>query len=783
LTTSPKIRLFFVLALFAILPLLAFPEIIFNQQTLYWSDLSWMHYPRHIFAAAEWLAGRVPLWDPYQHAGLPFLAESQVGALYPFSAVFLSPFSPSLELSAFILLHFTLAAGFTFALARRLGLAVAPAVVAGLSFGFGGFLMAQVANLNIMTGAVWLPLILLGLIEATRRRSWPAALLAGLPLALQIFTAQPQIVFYSLLTAAGYTLYRLVADFFGQNSARRGDTGYALRTATLALAVVVSGLLLAAPQWLATLELQQLSVRSQEKGLGFLTRNSLPPVMLLNLLLPGIFGNNVVGFSGGDPFQEDFIYIGLMPLLLLFFSPAQRHRREFWFFMGLLAGGLLLALGGHTPLYQLVIQHLPGFALFRIPARWLMVVNLALAVLAGWGFQTVLDKGITQRQLAAVVAAGLLAVGGCGVAWLWRDSLAADSKLWTAFFRVGYASHAANRALLAGLPWLTAPVFLLVTNVAAAVAVLAAWAWQKVPPAVFSGAVIGLVCLDLVAAGGTTINPTQPASWWQQLSGGARFVVDNVGAARVFPLGMGSERAATSHLGHYFPSVYRVRSAGGHGSSLMLARMSEFLHGVNPVPAIKVLGVRYLLTEGAMGADVAGTFPPAYSDQTSYVYENKTALPRVFVVHRLLQAKTPTETLRYLDGAEFQPEQTVVLETEAPLPPPGVPAGPSTAMIEAENPQHIEITVDAAADGYLVLLDTFYPGWQVTVDGQPAPIYRADYIARAVFVSTGKHAVVFDYRPFWFRLGVGLAVGFGLIVGFATIVARQKQGRELIAPD
>jgi len=139
--------------------------------------------------------------------------------------------------------------------------------------------------------------------------------------------------------------------------------------------------------------------------------------------------------------------------------------------------------------------------------------------------------------------------------------------------------------------------------------------------------------------------------------------------------------------------------------------------------------------------------------------------------------------LRYLAGAGFQPEQTVVLETEASLPPPGVPAGPSTAVIGAENPQHLEITVDAAADGYLVLLDTFYPGWQATVDGQPAPIYRADYIARAVFVSAGKHAVVFDYRPFWFWLGVGLAVGFGLIVVFTTIVARQKQSRKLITPD
>ena len=59
--------------------------------------------------------------------------------------------------------------------------------------------------------------------------------------------------------------------------------------------------------------------------------------------------------------------------------------------MLLLFGGVLLAMGRYTPLYEYVIQYLPGFALFRIPARWLVVANLALGLdetdglpLSGW---------------------------------------------------------------------------------------------------------------------------------------------------------------------------------------------------------------------------------------------------------------------------------------------------------------------------------------------------------------------------------------------------------------
>ena len=132
--------------------------------------------------------------------------------------------------------------------------------------------------------------------------------------------------------------------------------------------------------------------------------------------------------------------------------------------------------------------------------------------------------------------------------------------------------------------------------------VFALYAAQRVSTNTFDRLIIIVLSVDLIVAGGTTINPTQPDSWWRQLSGGARHVLDRGGQERVFPLGMGSERLAVSHLGHYFPSVYQVRSAGGHGSSLMLQRTQDFLDRAHPVQAIRVLGVRFILTEGRMGA-------------------------------------------------------------------------------------------------------------------------------------------------------------------------------------
>lgn len=777
--------LLWTLGLYLILPFLAFPEIIFGGQTLYRTDISWIHYPGHIFMANEWLAGRVPLWDPYRQGGMPMLAEPQIGVLYPLRILFLSPLSPSLELSLFILLHFPLAALFTYILARSLGLSQTAATLAGLVFGFGGFLMAQVSNVNIMTGAVWLPLALYAMIRATRQRSWLAAMLAGLPLALQTLTAHSQIIFYTLLTVAGYGLYRLAVDFLAGPPPFRHNLRYALQTGLLVAAAIVTGLLLAAPQLLPSSELLQFTLRSQDRGLELLTENSLHPLMWLNLLLPGAFGNNVVGFKGGDPFQEVFTYAGFLPLLLAGFGLGAWRRPGQRFFILLLAGAIVLALGDHTPLYRYVIQYLPGFDLFRIPARWLMVVTLALAVLAGFGLDTLREKGLSRRTLALLLGGGLLLglglvlIGGGSGDLLARSSQLNEpyGKLASAFLSKAFTSNPIyqERLLLRWAFGLNTPAFLLLANLVATSILLSLWTMRRISGPTFAGLTLLAVSLDLLLAGGTAINPVRPEERWQVLSGGARYVLDHVGGARVFPLSVSGEDEAVRNLGQYFPSAYSVHSASGYSSPLKLARYETFLDEADPVQAIQVLAVRYLLTEGQMGADVAATYPLVYSDAHSYVYENKQPLPRAFVVHAAVRAGSPAEALAHFQRRTLDPRQTVVLESQPEETPPALTpvnvAATSTAEIIAENPQQLEIEASLSADGYLVLLDTFFPGWEATVDRQPTPIYRADYLGRAVFIPAGEHTIRFEYRPRSFRVGVGLAL-FTLIVLGGVIMTR-----------
>jgi uncharacterized membrane protein YfhO len=89
-------------------------------------------------------------------------------------------------------------------------------------------------------------------------------------------------------------------------------------------------------------------------------------------------------------------------------------------------------------------------------------------------------------------------------------------------------------------------------------------------------------------------------------------------------------------------------------------------------------------------------------------------------------------------------------------------------------PGDVEIAARLTRPGFLVLTDTFYPGWRAEVGGQRVRLLRADYVFRAVALGAGEHRVVFRYRPWWrvwvWVLSVG---GLGLAVGLAPAVCRR----------
>jgi hypothetical protein len=143
----------------------------------------------------------VPLWDPYLFAGVPFLANSQVGALYPPSWLYL--LGPVSRVYAIlVVVHVWLLALGVYLLGRiSLGLRPAGAGLAAICVAFGGFTGGMVGHLNQLEAFAWLPLAVLVVERAAVRASWRLSLLAAVPFALIVLAGHSQILYFALVVA------------------------------------------------------------------------------------------------------------------------------------------------------------------------------------------------------------------------------------------------------------------------------------------------------------------------------------------------------------------------------------------------------------------------------------------------------------------------------------------------------------------------------------------------------------------------------------------------------
>ncbi|HSM57224.1 MAG TPA: YfhO family protein [Candidatus Sulfomarinibacteraceae bacterium] len=366
------------LLVLAILLALFFGALLFSNRILARGDTFLYFYPYWEAAAAALRAGRAPLWNPSLFMGAPFLANSQVGFFYPLNWPLWWLLETPFAASASIFLHLLVAAGGAYALARRaLDLSRSGAWAAALLFAAGGYVTAQVEHINQLQGMAWLPWLLLTadwtLAGDNRRRLRGSLLLAAL-FALQLLAGHTQSVFISGLGVLIWLLLRAPSRL------RRGGTSLLKQAVDLVWPLVLGALLalaLAAVQLAPTLALMAQSSRQGGLPLNEALSFSLHPLLLGQSLLPHL---------GQSLFTE---YVAFAPLTayLLAAVGAWGWRRQPRVLapLGLAIGGFLLALGRFNPLY-ILLASMPGFNLFRAPARWLLLYALGVALLAAVGW-------------------------------------------------------------------------------------------------------------------------------------------------------------------------------------------------------------------------------------------------------------------------------------------------------------------------------------------------------------------------------------------------------------
>jgi hypothetical protein len=698
-----------------------------------------------------------------------------------------------------LIVYYFVGAVAVYLLLADLGAARGAAALGGLVFALTPNLIAVGAHGHgsqlVNSGLLPVALLALHRFLARGRGSWLALL--ALTLGAQILRGHVQIAYYTWLTLALYFVYFLL-------DRRRGGTTFRLAPGPAAAGVglgLLLGALLGAVLALPVVAYTPYSIRGGGATGGvtfeYATGWSLALGELSTLLVPSALGFGGETYWGTMPFTDyPNAYVGIVTLLfavLAFRGAAGRARQPGLavavFFLALAVFALLVALGKHFFLYDLLFRFLPYWKKFRVPVMILLLAQLAAAGLFALGLTRVLAVARAGGQAAARLGRGLGAAALVSLVLLVVVLIAGEAfrDRYSAAFRaspriaaqlarapeVGRAlgARAAARAhqdLVKNLALLAA---------AGAVSSLLLKGRLRSGPAV--GAIALLAAVDLVPIGQEIMAPliTARADLVQPTAPDdlVTFLRAQPGPFRVYPI----EEFRTNRF-----ATFGLASVGGYHAAKPRAYQEfmdafgletlEIFSHPDRYRLLDLLNVRYLLTAAEIGANPRFTLA---HDGPIKAYENRMAGPRAFVVGAAEVVPTTEGALARLADPGFDLRQRAVVASAVEQL--GGTATTGTAEVRELELNRVVVDVVATGPALLVLGELYDPGWQARVDGQPVPVVRTDHIFRGVRVESGAHQVEFRYVAPGLRFGLALSIAAAVaILGlFVVSLGRARLGR------
>jgi hypothetical protein len=765
------------LTLLTVAPLLLFWRWVVLGEVLYWGTTMLQFWPWRQLVKESLLAGSWPLWNPLVGNGAPLLANHQSAVFYPLNWLYLlAPVEHGLTFS--VVLHLVIAGGSMYFYGLHLGLRSFPATIAALSYMFSGYIAGRTQFVVMVNAAAWLPLLLLLGDRLATRRTATAAVWLGVVLALQFLAGHAQLWFYSLILLGAYTLYRS-----RQESASLRGMGY---TGALLTGAVAVALLLSAIQILPTAEYVTQSPRSTGAERYEALTYSFWPWRFITLFAPDFFGSPAQGnYWGYATYWEDHAYIGMLPTVLALAAllyhflgklttgpPAPSPKKSLIqkvvpFFGVCIPVSFLLALGWNTPIYLWLFDHIPGFGFFRAPARLLIWYTLAMAVLAGAGAQYITTDGKLKRQwlrlLMVAIAvflgatAGIWIIAGKSATFLpatQKAGLLLTVAIGIMLLRPGRQPRFLNRSQWKGL----ALAFVTIDLLAAAYPLI-----PMTPATVFHGPIANAELLRSAAAFPRYFVDNEFA---YQTTFNRYFTFEDFGPADEAHL-QSLKNSLIPNLG-----VYAQLPSANNNDPLVISHWQTLMHSIATVDVGQ--GDRLLAVMGVQHR-ISGS--PAANEQTTAVDSGEIvigpvegAMPHAYFAGGVRYAATESEALSLLLSPDFDYRREVIIIGGGDSRPPPMEDGAVTVTRTAMQEIYMQVSTDVP--GYVILTETYYPGWKATVDDQPVAIDLANLAFRAVAVTPGQHNIVFRYRPASFFAGLAITIAAMLLTGLYFLRCR-----------
>ncbi len=744
--------------------------------------------------------GIFPLWNPYIFCGMPGYASLTVhGERYfdisafiinraskLFGAILNSP-----DVGWGLFYYWILGAGVYFFVHDKLQNKIA-ALVSGLAVMHSTYviILVIVGHMTKVPVIAFFPWIFM-LIERLREKfDLRLSLVLVLLVHFMLLPGHIQMIFYCYFAFGIYYLF-----FFVRSLIKKENWLGVIRSGSVFVAATGFAFLMTGDQYLSTLEYSKYSMRgsdpivpsAQARAIGatnggldyeYATNWSFSPWETMTFFVPSWYGfgsavpyqgpetNNTVQrvplYFGPMPFTDAPQFMGVVIVILAGIGVWRNRKDPFVQFSTVVVFiSLLISFGKEMSLlYDLMFNYFPMFNKFRIPSMILILVQIFVPVLAGYGIATMMNQASSKDnaflkyfQYSLIVLAALLVLSV-----IFKD-------LFLSFYEMFIPPQAltekfgSNGALVYRIITgfianeITAGLLLLVAGLGG----LYLFIKNKVSLNVLVAVLISVVMIDLWRVNFKPMDP-QPHRDAHNVFATptyVSFMKQDTSLYRTIEFENGQPPYNNTL------AYWRIQSAYGYQGAKMRQIQDVFdVVGLGNPLIWGLMNIKYIVSDKP---DSNAVLVPVFSGGGKHVLYNRAELPRAFFVNRY-EVANGLDILNRIKAMNFNPLDVAYSMDEIPasIDPPRQDASVRYVHFGIQD---LELKVHATGNNLVFLSESWYPeGWKAFVDGTEIPIYRLNYMFRGIVVPQGDHAITMKFEPAGFYLGKDLSLWLNILV-------------------